>query len=138
MIANVNRLVLQITYWPTDDENNVQTQDVVLSDVQLCRPIDSNSVYRRRRAISSPVTNRIVDLKPYKSYSATVSVLNLGQTSDASDPVTFMTLQHSVYFGLNLICLTRHESVLMATIIQVIIVGKQVKFCTDIINKILH
>lgn len=104
MIANVNLLVLQITYWPTDDENNVQTQDVILSDVQLCRPIDSNSVYRRRRAAGSPVTNRIVNLKPYKSYSATVSVLNLGQASDASDPVTFMTEEHGLYFSLVLIC----------------------------------
>ncbi len=92
----VNRLVLQITYWPTSDTNSVQTKDVILSNVQLCRPMDPNSVYarRRRRAVGSPVSNRVTDLKPYKQYSATVSVLNLGQSSDASDPVTFMTSEH--------------------------------------------
>lgn len=41
-----------------------------------------------------PISARLIGLKPYRQYSATVSVLNLGQASDASDPVIFMTPEH--------------------------------------------
>ena len=71
--------------------------DIKLGDATLCRPLDDAKRRRRRRraADENAVSAQLTDLKPYTTYSASVSVLNLGHSGELSDPYVFKTDESS-------------------------------------------